>query len=145
MITNLTQALERQKERTELMRKFMLWRIQHVNAKQEVCVQNKNEIKMKALNSKGSELLQFLLQFEEMTVFLFWYVWQCQITVWKHQFSNAAIGILSGIGKKSNLGLSYIVPITVINLQQITIVYISSFWSRCQGNLYVNFKRFMFE
>ncbi|NWQ76262.1 POC5 protein, partial [Columbina picui] len=35
VITNLTQALERQKERTELMRKFMLWRIQHVNAKKE--------------------------------------------------------------------------------------------------------------
>ncbi|NXJ99745.1 POC5 protein, partial [Corythaixoides concolor] len=35
VITNLTQALERQKERTELMRKFMLWRIQHVKAKQE--------------------------------------------------------------------------------------------------------------
>ncbi|KFP33184.1 Centrosomal protein POC5 [Colius striatus] len=35
VITNLTQALERQKERTELMRKFTLWRIQHVKAKQE--------------------------------------------------------------------------------------------------------------
>ncbi|NXG61540.1 POC5 protein, partial [Hemiprocne comata] len=35
VIANLTQALERQKERTELMRKFTLWRIQHVNAKQE--------------------------------------------------------------------------------------------------------------
>ncbi|XP_075302954.1 centrosomal protein POC5 [Opisthocomus hoazin] len=35
VITNLTQALERQKERTELMRKFSLWRIQHVKAKQE--------------------------------------------------------------------------------------------------------------
>ncbi|KAK2521262.1 centrosomal protein POC5 isoform X1 [Columba livia] len=35
VITNLTEALERQKERTELMRKFMLWRIQHVNYKQE--------------------------------------------------------------------------------------------------------------
>ncbi|NXU74506.1 POC5 protein, partial [Oreotrochilus melanogaster] len=35
VITNLTQALERQKERIEVMRKFTLWRIQHVNAKQE--------------------------------------------------------------------------------------------------------------
>ncbi|NWH80977.1 POC5 protein, partial [Piaya cayana] len=35
VITNLTQALERQKERTELMRKFTLWRIQHAKAKQE--------------------------------------------------------------------------------------------------------------
>ncbi|XP_050769193.1 centrosomal protein POC5 isoform X2 [Gymnogyps californianus] len=35
VITNLTQALERQKERIELMRKFTLWRIQHVKAKQE--------------------------------------------------------------------------------------------------------------
>ncbi|KAM6329082.1 centrosomal protein POC5 isoform 4-T4 [Alca torda] len=35
VITNLTQALERQKERTELMRNFTLWRIQHVQAKQE--------------------------------------------------------------------------------------------------------------
>uniref|UniRef100_A0A8C0E589 Centrosomal protein POC5 n=1 Tax=Bubo bubo TaxID=30461 RepID=A0A8C0E589_BUBBB len=35
VITNLTQALERQKERIELMRKFTLWRIKHVKAKQE--------------------------------------------------------------------------------------------------------------
>ncbi|NXV84253.1 POC5 protein, partial [Atlantisia rogersi] len=35
VITNLTQALERQKERVELMRKFTLWRIQQVKAKQE--------------------------------------------------------------------------------------------------------------
>ncbi|XP_009463750.1 PREDICTED: centrosomal protein POC5 [Nipponia nippon] len=35
VITNLTQALERQKERIELMRRFTLWRIQHVKAKQE--------------------------------------------------------------------------------------------------------------
>ncbi|NXU58484.1 POC5 protein, partial [Turnix velox] len=35
VIANLTQALERQKERAELMRTFMLWRIQHVQAKQE--------------------------------------------------------------------------------------------------------------
>ncbi|XP_032865076.1 centrosomal protein POC5 isoform X2 [Tyto alba] len=35
VITNLTQALERQKERIELMKKFTLWRIQHVKAKQE--------------------------------------------------------------------------------------------------------------
>ncbi|NXD05439.1 POC5 protein, partial [Certhia familiaris] len=35
VITNLTQALEKQKERVELMRKFTLWRIQHVKAKQE--------------------------------------------------------------------------------------------------------------
>ncbi|XP_035748710.1 centrosomal protein POC5 isoform X3 [Egretta garzetta] len=36
VIANLTQALERQKERVELMRKFTLWRIQHVKAKQEL-------------------------------------------------------------------------------------------------------------
>ncbi|XP_075383148.1 centrosomal protein POC5 isoform X2 [Mycteria americana] len=35
VITNLTQALERQKERIELMRKFTVWRIQHIKAKQE--------------------------------------------------------------------------------------------------------------
>ncbi|XP_059347997.1 centrosomal protein POC5 isoform X1 [Ammospiza nelsoni] len=35
VITNLTQALEKQKERVALMRKFTLWRIQHVKAKQE--------------------------------------------------------------------------------------------------------------
>ncbi|XP_014820586.1 PREDICTED: centrosomal protein POC5 isoform X2 [Calidris pugnax] len=35
VITNLTQALEKQKERVELMRNFTLWRIQHVQAKQE--------------------------------------------------------------------------------------------------------------
>ncbi|KAM6033718.1 centrosomal protein POC5 isoform 2-T2 [Chlamydotis macqueenii] len=35
VITNLTQALERQKEKLELMRKFTLWRIQRVKAKQE--------------------------------------------------------------------------------------------------------------
>ncbi|NXV02139.1 POC5 protein, partial [Cettia cetti] len=35
VITNLTQALEKQKDRVELMRRFTLWRIQHVNAKQE--------------------------------------------------------------------------------------------------------------
>uniref|UniRef100_A0A8C7A1N2 Centrosomal protein POC5 n=1 Tax=Nothoprocta perdicaria TaxID=30464 RepID=A0A8C7A1N2_NOTPE len=35
VITNLTQALDKHKERIELMRKFMLWRIQHVEAKQE--------------------------------------------------------------------------------------------------------------
>ncbi|NWW91377.1 POC5 protein, partial [Rhynochetos jubatus] len=35
VITNLTQALERQKERIELMRTFTLWRIQHIKAKQE--------------------------------------------------------------------------------------------------------------
>ncbi|NWI44858.1 POC5 protein, partial [Picathartes gymnocephalus] len=35
VITNLTKALEKQKERVELMRKFTLWRIQHVKAKQE--------------------------------------------------------------------------------------------------------------
>ncbi|NXQ27912.1 POC5 protein, partial [Alaudala cheleensis] len=34
-ITNLTKALEKQKERVELMRRFTLWRIQHVKAKQE--------------------------------------------------------------------------------------------------------------
>ncbi|NWH69230.1 POC5 protein, partial [Geococcyx californianus] len=35
VITNLTQALDRQKERTELMRRLTMWRIQHVKAKQE--------------------------------------------------------------------------------------------------------------
>ncbi|NXU35796.1 POC5 protein, partial [Drymodes brunneopygia] len=35
VITNLTRALGKQKERVELMRKFSLWRIQHVKAKQE--------------------------------------------------------------------------------------------------------------
>ncbi|XP_062468359.1 centrosomal protein POC5 isoform X3 [Pezoporus occidentalis] len=35
VITNLTRALERQKEKTELMRNFTLWRIQHIKAKQE--------------------------------------------------------------------------------------------------------------
>ncbi|NXY65970.1 POC5 protein, partial [Callaeas wilsoni] len=35
IITNLTQALEKKKRRVELMRKFTLWRIQHVKAKQE--------------------------------------------------------------------------------------------------------------
>ncbi|NWR73775.1 POC5 protein, partial [Centropus unirufus] len=35
VITNLTQALETQKERIELMRKFTLWRIHRVQAKQE--------------------------------------------------------------------------------------------------------------
>ncbi|NWY97757.1 POC5 protein, partial [Loxia curvirostra] len=35
VITNLTQALEKQKERVMLMRKFTLWQIQHVKAKQE--------------------------------------------------------------------------------------------------------------
>lgn len=52
MITNLTQALEMKKERIELMRKFTLWRIQQLKAKQEVCVQNTNVMKMKPLNSK---------------------------------------------------------------------------------------------
>ncbi|NXG40803.1 POC5 protein, partial [Psilopogon haemacephalus] len=35
VITNLTRALERQKERVDLMRNFTLWRIQHVEAKQQ--------------------------------------------------------------------------------------------------------------
>ncbi|XP_065518219.1 centrosomal protein POC5 isoform X3 [Lathamus discolor] len=35
VITNLTKALERQKEKIELMRNFTLWRIQHIKAKQE--------------------------------------------------------------------------------------------------------------
>ncbi|NWI90415.1 POC5 protein, partial [Pitta sordida] len=35
VIANLTQALEKQKERVELMRTFTLWRIQHVKANQE--------------------------------------------------------------------------------------------------------------
>ncbi|NXN06780.1 POC5 protein, partial [Indicator maculatus] len=35
VIANLTQALERQKERVDLMRNFTLWRIQHVEAKQQ--------------------------------------------------------------------------------------------------------------
>lgn len=52
VITNLTQALEMKKERIELMRKFTLWRIQQLKAKQEVCVQNTNVMKMKPLNSK---------------------------------------------------------------------------------------------
>lgn len=34
------------------MRKFTLWRIQQLKAKQEVCVQNTNVMKMKPLNSK---------------------------------------------------------------------------------------------
>lgn len=51
MITNLTRALEKQKERADLMRNFTLWRIQHVEAKQQVCVQN--VMKVKLLNSKG--------------------------------------------------------------------------------------------
>lgn len=53
------------------MRKFTLWRIQHVKAKQEVCAQNQNAVKIKPLNSKESELLQFFLQYEEIMVFLF--------------------------------------------------------------------------
>ncbi|NXB75465.1 POC5 protein, partial [Donacobius atricapilla] len=35
IITDLTQALEKQKDRVELMRRFTRWRIQHVSAKQE--------------------------------------------------------------------------------------------------------------
>ncbi|NWR39772.1 POC5 protein, partial [Tachuris rubrigastra] len=35
VITNLTQAIEKEKERVQLMRKFTLWRIQHVKASQE--------------------------------------------------------------------------------------------------------------
>ncbi|NXQ62531.1 POC5 protein, partial [Anthoscopus minutus] len=35
VITNLARALEKQKDRVELMRKFTLWRIQHVKAKQQ--------------------------------------------------------------------------------------------------------------
>ncbi|XP_006038260.1 centrosomal protein POC5 [Alligator sinensis] len=35
VITNLTQATEKQKERIELMRKFTLWRIQHVETRQQ--------------------------------------------------------------------------------------------------------------
>ncbi|XP_019373255.1 PREDICTED: centrosomal protein POC5 isoform X3 [Gavialis gangeticus] len=35
VITNLTQAIEKQKERIELMRKFTLWRIQHVETRQQ--------------------------------------------------------------------------------------------------------------
>ncbi|NWY46253.1 POC5 protein, partial [Sylvia atricapilla] len=37
VITNLSKALEKQKERVELMRRFTLWRVQHVKAKQEEC------------------------------------------------------------------------------------------------------------
>ncbi|NXX98128.1 POC5 protein, partial [Centropus bengalensis] len=70
VITNLTQALEKQKERLELMRKFTLWRIHRIQAKQEVCAQNKNAMKVQPLNSKGSELLQFMLQLEDMTVYI---------------------------------------------------------------------------
>lgn len=35
VITNMTEALERKKEKIELMRKFTLWRIQQIKAKQE--------------------------------------------------------------------------------------------------------------
>ncbi|NXO76442.1 POC5 protein, partial [Sitta europaea] len=35
VITNLTQTLEKQKDRVELMRTFTLWKIQHVKARQE--------------------------------------------------------------------------------------------------------------
>ncbi|NXJ09577.1 POC5 protein, partial [Odontophorus gujanensis] len=35
VIINMTEALERKKERIELMRKFTLWRIQQIKAKQE--------------------------------------------------------------------------------------------------------------
>ncbi|NXG15340.1 POC5 protein, partial [Grallaria varia] len=35
VITNLSQALQKEKERVELMRKFTLWRIQHAKASQE--------------------------------------------------------------------------------------------------------------
>lgn len=52
VITNMTEALERKKEKIELMRKFTLWRIQQIKAKQEVGVQNKNVMKMKAVNSR---------------------------------------------------------------------------------------------
>ncbi|XP_063278830.1 centrosomal protein POC5 isoform X2 [Prinia subflava] len=37
VIANLTRALEKQKDRVELMRRFTFWRIQHVEAKQEEC------------------------------------------------------------------------------------------------------------
>ncbi|TRZ14524.1 hypothetical protein HGM15179_012588, partial [Zosterops borbonicus] len=37
VITNLSKALEKQKERVELMRRFTLWRIQHMKARQEEC------------------------------------------------------------------------------------------------------------
>lgn len=52
VITNLTKALERQKEKIELMRNFTLWRIQHIKAKQEVCEQNTNAMQMKPLLKK---------------------------------------------------------------------------------------------
>lgn len=52
VITNMTEALERKKEKIELMRMFTLWRIQQIKAKQEVCVQNKNVMKMKAVNTR---------------------------------------------------------------------------------------------
>lgn len=52
VISNLTKALERQKEKIELMRNFTLWRIQHIKAKQEVCEQNKNAMKIKPLHKK---------------------------------------------------------------------------------------------
>lgn len=54
-----------------LLRAFTQWQIQHVKAKQEVCAQNQNAVKIKPLNPKESELLQFVLQFEEIMVFLF--------------------------------------------------------------------------
>ncbi|OXB66296.1 hypothetical protein ASZ78_004245 [Callipepla squamata] len=53
VIMNMTEALERKKERIELMRKFTLWRIQQIKAKQEVHVQNKNVMKIEAVNSKS--------------------------------------------------------------------------------------------
>nr|XP_033785200.1 centrosomal protein POC5 [Geotrypetes seraphini] len=40
VITNLTQALERQKERTELMRTFTHWRLEHADARQEAYINN---------------------------------------------------------------------------------------------------------
>ncbi|XP_041868762.1 centrosomal protein POC5 isoform X2 [Corvus kubaryi] len=49
VITNLTQALEKQKERVELMRKFTMWRIQHVKTKQELTA---------ALEQRKAEILR---------------------------------------------------------------------------------------
>ncbi|XP_030047804.1 centrosomal protein POC5 [Microcaecilia unicolor] len=40
VITNLTQALERQKDRTELMRTFTHWRLENADARQEAYINN---------------------------------------------------------------------------------------------------------
>ncbi|NWR42956.1 POC5 protein, partial [Regulus satrapa] len=52
VITNLTKALEKQKDRVELMRKFTLWRIQHVKAKQETALMKKVWAAWRSLNEE---------------------------------------------------------------------------------------------